>query len=254
MNRRRTPSRMSLLALGTLLFAAPAAAQSEEDEQRARVHFEAGRLHYEEGRFARAAEEFEQAHELSGKADLLYNVFIARRDAGQIEGAVEALETYLTEVPDQPNRSKLEARLAGMRAQLEERGASDGSADVLPAPDTEKGEASGFPVGPIATMGAGGALLVSALITGIMAKGAESDLDDACPGRVNCDPADVGIRDRMNRLGLATDILWITGAAAAAGGLVWWLLTRRKGEALEEPAVSVGCGPGTCAMSYRGTF
>jgi tetratricopeptide (TPR) repeat protein len=252
MNRRRTPSRMSLLALGALLIAAPAAAQSEEDEQRARVHFEAGRLHYEEGRFARAAEEFEQAHELSGKADLLYNVFIARRDAGQLEGAVEALEAYLTQVPDQPNRSKLEARLASMRAQLEQQR----SGDTLPPPsaEPEPDEASGVPVGPIATMGAGGALLVTALITGIMAKGAESDLDEACPGRVNCDPADASIRDRMNRLGLATDILWITGAAAAAGGLVWWLLTRRKGEALEEPAVSVGCGPGTCAMSYRGTF
>jgi tetratricopeptide (TPR) repeat protein len=248
---------MCLLALGTLLFAAPAAAQSEEDEQRARVHFEAGRLHYEEGRFARAAEEFEQAHELSGKADLLYNVFIARRDAGQIEGAVEALETYLTEVPDQPNRSKLEARLASMQAQLEQHGRGDNTpAEAIPPPSAEgeRDEASGVPVAPIATMGAGGALLVTALITGIMAKGAESDLDEACPGRVNCDPADASIRDRMNRLGLATDILWITGAAAAAGGLVWWLLTRRKGEALEEPAVSVGCGPGTCAMSYRGTF
>lgn len=244
------------LALLCLAGSPGAAAQSDAEEQRARVHFEAGRLHYEEGRFARAAEEFQQAYELSGKSDLLYNTFLAHRDAGQLEGAVEALASYLEEVPDQPNRNKLEARLASMEAQLEARrdhdDAPDGAA-IVAEPEAED-EAAGFPVGPSATMGAGGALLLSALITGIMAKGAESDLDDACPGRVDCDPADASIRDRMNRLGLATDVMWITGTAAAAGGLIWLLLSRRKGEEAQEPPLSLGCGPTGCKVGYRGRF
>jgi tetratricopeptide (TPR) repeat protein len=254
---------LTLLALTwtALLVPLRTGAQSDDQEQRARVHFESGRLHYEAGRFARAAEEFEQAYELSDKADLLYNLFLAHRDAGQLEQAIDALEQYLQDVPDPPNRSKLEARLATMRAQLESGRAEDGAppADAAPADVTLDGEklddeTSGLPVGPIATLGAGGALLVGALITGIMAKGAESDLDDACPGRVDCDPADASIRDRMNRLGVATDVLWITGAVAAAGGLIWLLVSGRSDEAPEEPALSFGCGPGACGVAYRGAF
>lgn len=242
--------------IASFMGSARAGAQSDAQEQRARVHVESGRQYYEEGRFARAAEEFERAHELSGKADLLYIIFFAQRDAGRLEEATKALQAYLAEVSGQPNRSKLEARLATMQAQLERRRAEDDGAapDRDASSEQREDEASEIPLGPIATMGGGGTLLLGALVTGILAKKAESDLDAACPGRVGCDPADESIRDRMKRLGVATDVLWITGAAAAAGGLVWFLLARDGSEVPEEPALSFGCGPGSCGVAYRGEF
>ena len=101
------------LVLSALVATALPAAAQEDDE--ARVHFRLGRAYYDSGRFEEAAREFQQAYDLSQRATLLYNVFIAWRDAGQLGPAIEALELYLARVPDAPERDNLEARLASMR-------------------------------------------------------------------------------------------------------------------------------------------
>src|SRR4051794_6738550 len=61
--------------------ATPASAPSDDE---ARVHFRLGTAYYDSGRFAQAAEEFKQAHELSQRPQLLYNLFLAYRDAGDL--------------------------------------------------------------------------------------------------------------------------------------------------------------------------
>jgi tetratricopeptide (TPR) repeat protein len=234
-----------------------AAAQAREDEAQARIHFEAGRAHYNYGRFARAAEEFTLAYELSGNPALLYDVFIAYRDDHQLERAVEALQAYLDLVDDQPNRPGLEARLAAMKRQLAERQPAPGEArseeEAFPPPQVEPVErARKVRPGPIALFGAGGALGVGAIITGVMAKKAESDVDEACPTRTECDAELQGKVNRVKRLGPVTDVLWVTGAVAVVGGLVWSLMGR--GDRAKEPAVSFGCGPGGCSVAYERAF
>jgi tetratricopeptide (TPR) repeat protein len=262
------------LAMGLLvgLLAVPVAvAQESEDEQQARIHFEAGRLHYAKGRFEEAGREFRQAYELSGNSALLYNMFLAYRDADRLPQAVEALASYLEEVPDQSNRAGLEARLRTMRARLERQQAAAEAgvpeadrvvdeADEDPSPvdaslsDVDADEAGGgVPTGAWVTMAAGGAMVLGAVITGVMAKGAESDLHDACPGLTGCDPALQSTRDRARRLGLVTDVLWITGAVAAVGGLLWLLLGRGSDEK-PTPDVAIGCGPGGCSLAYERSF
>jgi tetratricopeptide (TPR) repeat protein len=261
------------LAMGLLvgLLAAPlAGAQDSEDEQQARIHFEAGRLHYSKGRFDEAGREFRQAYELSGNSALLYNMFLAYRDADRLLQAVEALASYLEEVPGQSNRAGLEARLRTMRTRLErqqaaaEAGVLETDAEVEageePSPvdaslsDVDTDEAGGgVPTGAWVTMAAGGALVLGAVVTGVMAKGAESDLHDACPGLTGCDPALQSTRDRARRLGLVTDVLWITGAVAAVGGLLWLLLGRGSDEK-PTPDVAIGCGPGGCSLAYARSF
>jgi tetratricopeptide (TPR) repeat protein len=257
-----------------------AASQASQGDQQARIHFEAGRLHYDQGRFDEAAREFGLAHELSGNPALLYNLFLVYRDSNQTERAVQALEGYLEQVPDQPNRAGLMARLEAMKRRLaaekggtpsgEARPADGASAEPddppspatdgagaspsLETPTTDPSEGGGVPAGAIATMAAGGALVLGAVITGVMAKGAESDFHDGCPTRTACDPALEGTRDRARRLGLITDVLWITGAVAAVGGLVWLLLGRGSSDEAPEPPVAFGCGPGGCGVAYEGKF
>lgn len=254
-----------------VLGAPPALAQESEDEQQARVHFEAGRLHYSKGRFDEAAREFHAAYELSDNAALLYNMFLAYRDADRLPEAVDALETYLGRVSDQPNRAGLEARLRSMHARMEREQAAAPEADEVAAdagrevddpaeapaapvsvPEEPEGS-GGVPTGAWVTMAAGGALAVGALVTGLMAKSAESDLHDGCPGLTGCDPALQGTRDRARRLGLATDVLWITGAVTAVGGLIW-MLVGRGGDEQRTPDLSFGCGPGGCSVAYERAF
>jgi tetratricopeptide (TPR) repeat protein len=255
-----------------------AAAQGSHDEQKARIHFEAGRLHYDQGRFAEAEREFTLAYELSGNAALLYNLFLVHRDAARMDKAVQALEEYLEKVPDQPNRAGLQARLEAMKAKLEaERSRSPsgpaGAADpttpgapgdpspahahgAAPEPvDTPPARSGGVPIGAVVTMAAGGALVLGAVVTGVMAKSAESDFHEGCPTRTACDPALESTRDKARRLGLITDVLWITGAVAAVGGLVWLLVGKGgSGETREPPPVAFGCGPGGCGVAYERAF
>ncbi|HET8936751.1 MAG TPA: hypothetical protein VFN67_25080 [Polyangiales bacterium] len=52
--------------------------------------------HYQLGRFQDAAREFEVAYGLSGRAALLYNVYISYREALDTPKAAGALRGYLT--------------------------------------------------------------------------------------------------------------------------------------------------------------
>ena len=104
----------------------PAAADAEPDAQgmtteadlddaRARQHFTAGSTLYDAGRFGLAAEEFLEAHRLSGRPQLLYNIYVAHRDAHQLVQAAAALRQYLEESPPAlADRVNLEARLRSL--------------------------------------------------------------------------------------------------------------------------------------------
>jgi hypothetical protein len=63
-------------------------------DQQARVHFRAGRGLYDAGRFEQAAQEFEQAYQLSQRPELLFNAYVAFRDANDLGGAVRSLGAY----------------------------------------------------------------------------------------------------------------------------------------------------------------
>src|SRR4051794_20172946 len=67
------------------------AQQQAEQEQamgamdmEARQHFMIGKTLYDAGRFQQAAEEFDSAYQLSKRPQLLYNVYVAHREAGNL--------------------------------------------------------------------------------------------------------------------------------------------------------------------------
>src|SRR5690606_29361700 len=84
--------------------------EGDMNDDRARGAFRLGRQYYAQGRFAEAAAEFERAYGLSGRGELLFNAYLAYRDARDDESAARTLRGYLAEVPDAPDRPHLEAR------------------------------------------------------------------------------------------------------------------------------------------------
>lgn len=55
--------------------------QRQLADEQARAHFRVGQSMYDAGRFAEAAHEFEEAFRLSQRSELLFNAYVAFRDA-----------------------------------------------------------------------------------------------------------------------------------------------------------------------------
>lgn len=121
-----------LVAL-TLVLAAPAAAQqeaeegeqSELDDRAARVTYEAGREAFAGGDYETALERFQQAYRLSPRPTLLYLVAQTYDRLRRDEEALTALQQYIEERPDAPNREEIEARITVLQAAVDERHASE---------------------------------------------------------------------------------------------------------------------------------
>lgn len=217
------------------------------------MHFRAGREYYSGGDFLRAAQEFSEAHRLSGRPELLFNVYVAYRDAQLLRDAATALRRYLAEAPNIEDRAGLESRLEA----LEEAAGREEPSDEVRAPEeapTVRASSDGPPASsgasplPWIVAGVGGALLVAGTITGILALGAQADLEETCPTRM-CAPEDEAIHDRASSLALVTDVLLGVGIVTAGAGLVWALLS--DGSDDEPPPVAAMCGPSGCAITGR---
>jgi len=226
---------------------APVTAPSDQEQMsaldsEARKRFELGRTFYEAGRFQAAAEEFGEAYRLSGRPQLLYNLYVAHRDAGHWPQATDSLRGYLEKVPDAPDRITLNARLEAMEAQNEVRKKEQAEADTarkrsmlaLTRPVTVHSKV------PLILAATGGALLVGSIITGVIAKNKDSDLDSACADHGQVCPS--WLRDDVNKahgLAIATDIMWTAGAVAALTGFVFWR-TGKLDTTREVPVASLG--------------
>lgn len=234
-----------------------ARAQDESTDEQARRHFRLGQAHYENGSFLEAAHEFEQAYQLSQRPQLLYNVYVAYRDAGDLARSRDALREYLARVPEAENASMLRARLESLDRMLEqspptgqpetgatgdttEPGASqsepEGTADTTPEADppqaegpaeTETGATASSGGGglsplPFAVAGVGAAMMIGGAITGALAMSSQDTLESTCPSRA-CPPGYDFEAEASNgrTLAITTDVLLFGGGAVLLGGVVW---------------------------------
>jgi len=224
----------------------------------AREHFRIGKTLYEAGRFEQAGEEFHEAYRLSGRSQLLYNVYVAYRDANDFPKAIEALRQYLEEVEEAPDQITLRARLKAMevaeaerqahRAAAEAAGRADAEAAAQPDTRTEI-ERSWV---PDVLMYGGAALVLASVGTGIATLSTRNDLDKACNDDKLCPPEEGGKVDKGQALALTTDVLLFSGLAVAATGLVLRLTGALDKE--REVPVAFGCGPSGCGALVRGRF
>ncbi len=254
----------------------------------ARSHFRLGRELYDQGRFADAAKEFEIAHGLSGRGSLLFNVYLAYRDAQDTENAARALRGYLAAVPDAENRENLVARLAALDAnakQAEEDAArQEGEAAEAERARLESEERAraaeqraaqtdalrpSRPVWPWIVVGAGVAATGAGIVLGVLATGDADDLRGQCVA----DPATDGAvsplvmgdacassidlesrRSSIQTQATIADALWIGGAVVTAAGLVLAFALPDVYPELEDAPVSASCSLTECRASARFTF
>lgn len=241
---------------------AAAEAQARADEE-ARVHFRLGVAYHDSGRFAEAAGEFAQAYELSKRPKLLYNLFLAYRDGGNIAAAADALERYLSLEQDVPERDKLTARLEALQRIL----AENPSARAEPAPAAQEQEPKAAPepldaaqpASPVAagternpwhkyapwvTMGTGVALAgVGAGLGAVALSDYKTCESDGC----TADALSSGQTKAR-----AADAMLFGGVAVAATGVVLYFVLPRERQV--KTVAGFACAPGACAASVRHRF
>jgi tetratricopeptide (TPR) repeat protein len=249
----------SLIALSLLLAgsasaqpaeAEPPAEESSQEERdaRARDHFTAGRNYYDAGDFEDALREFLTAYELSGRAELLYNISLSHERLGNFGQAADYQRRFIADggaaVED---REEAEQRLRSLEERHQRQ--LDQQQQTTPPPE------GGFPLGAAVLFAGAGAAGITTITLGVLALRERDDIDnDACAGTMTCDV------DRMDRLALAADIFLGVTIAAAGAGLLVWLLGRDSGADDAPPTpetrlrLSPWAAPSAGGASLSGSF
>lgn len=258
-----------ILVFAGALMAHPPPTRAQSSDARvspARQAFEEGRDHFEDRRYRLAAESFQRAHELMREEGLpnawmiLYNLGTSLDEIpGREQEARDAYAGYLAEA--ERSDSEPASRVALVRDRIRELDLTiaanapsavadeEDEGDEVPveAPAREP-ETVLSPVGPI-VLGAGGALLLASAITGVVLAVENDSLLSSCERGV-CPASSRGHAEDVQGIAIATDVLWIGGAAVAATGLALTLLLRDV-IAEDAPPVSAGCGATGCSVQLR---
>lgn len=214
----KTPMRGMLVIVAvalTLVSLAPGVRADSNDEA-ARIHFQSGTRYYERGDYEDAVREFRAAYELSGRPQLLYNLYLAHERLGHYREAAQALGGYLEQAPEVEDRERLEHRLENLRRRVA--AMDEEEAAGSPAASTATRERA-MPMPALASFAAAGGGLVIFAVSGALVLAEDGALADRCganAGRL-CTDADLeGLRRRT----IAADV----GLAVTAAGLVTGLV------------------------------
>jgi tetratricopeptide (TPR) repeat protein len=255
----------------------------------ARSHFRLGREFYQLGRFSEAAREFEVAYGLSGRAALLYNVYISYREALDTPKAAAALRGYLAAVPDAPDGPNLSARLSALEAQVAQSKADAAreqaqrreverlrhEAEVrareatLSAPATTPEPAAMRPWWPWLVVGAGVVAAATGVTLGGLAASDAGGLRAQCVADPRTDgssaPLSMGRacapsvhverqRDAIQSHALAGDALWIGGAALTVAGLLLAIVLPGEERKPNSAPLQAACTARSCQAALNLRF
>jgi tetratricopeptide (TPR) repeat protein len=266
---RRRPLAILGGLLLPLLLALPARAQtstadtsdeateavSTSHDEEARALFEAGRIAFRDGRFEEARGHFLRSYELSGRAELLYNIASADDRLRHDDAALRGFEQYLAEVADAPNRAEVEARIAVLRAAI---------AANTPAAPSDGGAAtpaatSSGPTVLFTWIAAGAALVTGALAIGfwVAANDQYAALDAGCLAmRGGCSRTEVASSGVETSV-LLTNVFLVSSLVLTAATAIILPLELTSGSANsganpEAPTAALRIGPGSLAL--EGSF
>jgi tetratricopeptide (TPR) repeat protein len=238
------------------------------DEQ-AKSHFKVGKTLYEAGRFAEAAAEFEKAYALSKKEPLLYNIYVAYRDASDLPHAIDALRSYLASAQLEPDeRVNLQARLQAMEdaseraeaARVAEPAPSSAPEVAGPAPavvaapqpsSAPPPQHDASPLPYVLAIG-GGTLLLGGVVTGIVASSKISTIEDHCKSDM-C-RSGYGLDDKRSDARAWRNVAFVLTGAGVVTAAIGAVLLLTQGDDTEAPPASAAldCGPNGCSL--RGSF
>lgn len=265
---------------------------SDMTDAQGRSHFRLGKQLYEQGRFAEAAKEFEVAYGLSGRSSLLYNVYLAYRDAQDTANAARALDGYLAANPNAPDSEHLAARLAALNEILKqeeddkarqrqeqaaaEQKAREAERERIAADERAKAAARraevkpSRPWWPWLVVGGGVAVTGTGVVLGVLAVNDADELQGDCVLNPTtgagtraplmegdfCAPSvdHASRRDSIQSQALVGDVLWISGAVITATGLVLAFALPDVYPDEEPLPVTAGCSSQECRATLRLSF
>lgn len=245
---------------------------SEAELAEARHSFDVATRAFEEGDYETAVTEFRAALELSGAADLYFNIYLSEEREGNLEEAADALDQYLQHgTIEAEQRALLTGRLERLRARIASRAPAPVAeepqallaspiAQVAVAPPEQPATPTAetappvrvtqsTPVAPFVMFGLAGAMLVSFGVFGGLALAESDRLTGACGH--GCSSEQVA---SLNTYDIVADASWIGAAVVGVTGLV--LLLALPPETHEEPAVALvpWIGPGVAGLVAGGAF
>ena len=212
------------------------AAETVDSETEARMLFDSAQDAYREGSFERALALFQASYDLSGRAELLYNVGLAAERTRDDERALRAFEEFVAAVPDSERRAFAETRIQALRASL---APADEDTPVVSEPPPEP---PSRPLGGFLVAGGGVALAVAGTVMLVRGVSLRDEVENAEPGTPfanvegNVSRAPALIRDG--------EVLLAIGAAAAVAGVVIAIVQRPRARAVE-----VAIGPTRVTLS-----
>jgi hypothetical protein len=263
----------SVVVAAVLVVTASASAQESSDDQRARLHFEAGRSYFEEGDYEQALDEFSRAYALSHRAVLLVNIANCQERLGRWTEAADSLGTFRDSLPPEDDqRATLARRIENLRARALEHQetttttTTDAGAGTTAAPtgaetttttttSSASGGSDGLLIPAVIALGVGGASLIAWGVLGGMALGEESAVASGCGATVSCTPAQV---QTMDDLALGADIAMVVGLVGVATGVVLFLVDPPRGAASDRasrgPTVAPYAGRDGAGAAIAGSF
>ncbi|MBL8604519.1 MAG: hypothetical protein JNK72_21510 [Myxococcales bacterium] len=263
---RHTPRRLlGSVGLSLLLLAGSASAQTLTPAQQglAQRYYDSGVAHYRGARFGDAARAFREAHAITHRPELLYNIGLTLERAGERQAAIEALTDFLSAGAPGAERPQVEARIAAMReanAEAERQAQSATSAPTPPPTRPVEAEprlievvitrrievryvrSTVQSVGPWVTLGVGALVGVGGLIVGVRANGVANDVAAVNRGESVWTPELATAYANHPSTVTTAYVLGGVGAATMLGGALW-LALRGPGTRREVQLSSVGAMP-----------
>jgi tetratricopeptide (TPR) repeat protein len=237
--------------LAIALVASPAFAQSKpaippaDDVEAAKAHFAAGSAYYDQANYGDAVREFNEAYRLSHRSDLLYNISLCYERLSQYDNAIKALNQYLGERPDAPDKVKIQSRIENLNKLRDQQAQPKPTETTAPpprpaetapppvpaptaaaAPSVERPRRWWVPGTAVAIVGA--AVLGASLGTGLAANAKYNDLVNQCGTTKVCNPSLQNERDVGQALAISSDVLLGVGAAAVVTGAILLIVQSRK--------------------------
>jgi tetratricopeptide (TPR) repeat protein len=254
--RARFAAFVASLALGLASIPARAdqSADRTEDERQALALYEKSKAEYDLGHFAAACQLLRQAYALRPEPVLLFNLARAYEGEGNLEQALEAYARYLSAGEAASDRASIEARMATLRHQIDERESLRRQRDEehgravesrrLAALAPERRPPSIAPA--LAVLGLGAATLGVGGILGRVANQRHAAAVD--------DPFRASAAEKQSQAlsdARIANVLFVVGGIAAAGGSSWlaFVLFERS-----RTPVKVSGGVGSSGLMLSGSF
>jgi tetratricopeptide (TPR) repeat protein len=247
------PAALMALLLGVtpaVLAAGPPEAEPEGNDAFAKKYYDLGRALYLHSDYEGAIGQFRAAYRLSHRPALLFNIARSHEALGQMEQAIQAYREYLATSP--ADAGDVQTRIANLQVVVDkEREAR--RRDELARQEAALRRGSSKP-GWI-TIGAGATVVVVGAVFAALAKGRQSDAEQAF--KTGQEYTDIQSTERSGRaFGIAGPVLLgVGGAAVVVGGVLLVLHYRHSRPTAERTAwLTPVVAPGSVALAAGWRF